>query len=150
MGLVKQKKPKQNEISTALSVGRNGRGDTSGCGTGRGARLDRLFRPFVIVGNGHRGDKPAGLFEVLLLDEDLELGHSVDGQGIDERGRPAADDGGDAVAFEEALDHVRFERAEDPSELGEVGVVLMRRVTRLSRTAVVVFGHGRSPFLNER
>ena len=104
--------------------------------------LGRLFRPFLVVRNGHCDDEIAGLFEVRLLDEDLELGHPVDGQGIDERGRAAADDGDDTVAFEEVLDQVRFERAEDAGDLDKVFV--------LRRMAVIVVGHGLVPFLDPR
>ena len=118
--------------------------DTSDCGAARGVVLGRFIRPSVLVGSGHRGDEVPGLFDVHFLDEDLELGQAVDREGIDPRGCPAADDGCDAVAFEEILDQVRFERAVDAGELGEVGVMVLRR------SAVVVFRHGGEPFLDAR
>ena len=110
--------------------------DTSGCGPTGGAVLGRLLRPAVIVWSGHRGDEIPGLFEVPSLDQDLELGQSVDREGIDERGHLAADDGRDAVASEEVFDQVRFERPENARDLDEVGVFVARR------SAVVFFGHG--------
>ncbi len=118
--------------------------DTSDCGTARGVVLGRLLRPSVLVGSGHRGDEVPGFFKVRFLDQDLELGQAVDREGIDPRGHPAADDGHDAVAFEEVFDQVRFERAVDAGELDEVGVIVLRR------SAVVIFRHGEKPFLDAR
>lgn len=128
-------------------MGQDRRGDTSRCGGRRGTGSAGLFRPFFVVvlgdwvargdrvvRSGQRGDEITGLFDVFLLDEDLELRHPVDGEGIDERSRPAADDGDDAVAPEEVLDQVRFERALDASDFDEV----------------FVFGHGGVPFPDRR
>lgn len=125
-------------------MGAEGVRATSGCGGCGGTSLGRLFRLLFVVGSGHRGDEIAGFFEVALLDQDLELGEAVDRQWVDERRGAAADDDGDAVARQEVLDQVRFERTVDARELGEVGVVL------LGRTAVTIFGHARPPFLKAR
>lgn len=116
---------------------------TSGWGAAEGAGSAGLFGPFFVLRGGHRGDELARFFEVLFLDEDLEFGHAVDGQGIDEGCRPAADDRDDAVAFEEALDQVRFERPVDAGGFDKVGVVLRG-------AAVVVLSHGRIPFRDPR
>lgn len=118
--------------------------DTSGCGSGRRAILSWLFGTFVVIRRGHRGDELPGLVEVRGLDQDLGFGQPVDGERVDEAVDAAAGDGGDAVASEEALDHVRFERAEDARELDEVGIVVLRRL------AVVIFRHGKGPFWDAR
>ncbi len=126
-------------------MGRKEDGNTSGCGGACRARLGRILGAFFVVRSWPRGDDLAGLLRVRLLHEDLEFGQPVDGEGVDEGGHAAADDAGDAVAFEKVLDQVRFERAEDARDLDEVGVVL-RPATRSSRTGGIVFGHETGPF----
>ncbi len=116
---------------------------TSRWGSGTGDRLSRLVRLLVGVGSGHRGDELTGLFEVALLDQDLELGQPVDRQRIDERRGPAADHDRDAMAFQEVLDQVRFERAVNARDLGQVGAVALGMV-------VMVVRHGRGPFFEAR
>ncbi len=117
---------------------------TSGCGGGGGSGLGRLLRPFFVVRSGPRREELAGLFEVVLLDEDLELGEAVDRERIDERRGPAADHGRDAVAGQEVLDQVRFEGTVDARDLNEVRAVF------LGLAAVVIVGHARPPFLRAR
>jgi len=124
-------------------MGKDQARNTSGCGGREGMVLGRLLRSFVVVRSRHRGDELAGPFEVRLLDKNLELGHPVDGQRIDEGRRLAADDRSDAVAFEEVLDQVRFERAVNARGLGEVGGISRR-------AAVVMFRHGVCLFRDAR
>ncbi len=109
---------------------------TSGWAGPVGAASGRVFRPLFAVGRRHRRDEVAGLRDVSRLDEDLEFGHPVDGERVDERRGPAADDGGDAVALQEVLDQVRFEWALDARDLDKVGVVDFR--------------HGDLPFQSRR
>ena len=118
-------------------------GNTSGWGAAKGPGSAGFFGPVLIVRGGHRGDELARFFEVRFLDEDLEFGQPVDGQGVDEGRRPAADDRADAVAFEEVSDQVRFERPVDAGGLDEVGFVPLG-------AAVVVLSHGRIPFRRPR
>lgn len=113
-------------------------------GVAGGVDSSGLFGALFVVRGGPAGDEFFGLFPVLFLDQDLEFGQPVDGEGIDEGRCAAADDRGDAVASEEVLDQVRFERAEDARDFDEVGVVVLRLVFFIG------FGHGDRPFLESR
>jgi hypothetical protein len=136
--------PKKRGISGNPKNGPEQAGGSERRGVRDSAALGRLLRLFVSLVRRHRGDELAGLFKVAFLDEDLELGQSVDREGVDERRRAAADDGRDAVAFQEALDQVSFERTVDPRNLDEVGGVAVRLAS------VAIFRHARSPFFAAR
>lgn len=116
--------------------------------TDRGIRRsdgDRVLAVFAAlvraVRRGPSGEQLLGFFKIVLLDKDLELGQTVDRQRIDERGRPAAHDAKDAVAFQEILDQLPFEGSPNAGDLLEV--------PGLFRPAVlcVLVAHGSSPFL---
>ena len=138
------KKAQKNEKTGALKEVENQGEDTRAGGIAAGVDSNGLFGALFRVRRGHGGDELAGLFQVLLLDQDLEFGQPIDREGIDEGRRPAADDGGDAVTFEETLDQVRFERAVDARGFDEVGAVIAWLVLFIG------FGHGSRPFFASR